>query len=244
MRMNTSENVTPFQFHDSTIAVLNRNGEPWFVAADVCRVLELTNSRMACEGLDDDEKGVSTTDTLGGPQKMTIISESGLYSLIFKSRKPEAKTFRKWVTSEVLPTIRKTGGYGLPANFAEALRALANEAEETERLRATVQQQAPAVEFIERYVEASGLFGIREVAQILGLPQREFVSQCMSRGILYREGENQTLQPYAEWLTKGYFEVKTGEAGEHAFKQTKFTSKGLEWVRKRLQPAKPLVLAS
>ena len=244
MRISTTENVTPFQFHDTTIAVMNRNGQPWFVAADVCRVLELTNTSKACDTLEDDEKGVTNGDTLGGKQQLLIISESGLYSLIFKSRKPEAKAFRKWVTSEVLPSIRKTGGYGLPTNFAEALRALANEAEETERLRVTVQQQAPAVEFVERYVEASGLFGIREAAQIIGLPQREFVNLCMSRRILHREGESQALQPYAEWLAKGYFEVKTGEAGDHAFKQTKLTSKGLEWVRRRIATAPALTLVA
>lgn len=82
-----------------------------FVASDVCAVLGLTNSRKACEQLDDDEKGVTLSDTLGGKQKTTVISESGLYHLIFKSRKPAAKRFRKWVTGEVLPTLRRSGVY-------------------------------------------------------------------------------------------------------------------------------------
>lgn len=87
------------------------NNEPWFVAVDVCRALELTNSRMAIERLDDDEKGVSSIDTLGGKQTMAIINEPGLYTLVLGSRKPEAKEFKRWVTHEVIPTIRKTGGY-------------------------------------------------------------------------------------------------------------------------------------
>ena len=88
-----------------------QDGEPWWVAKDVCNVLGLTNSRMALEALDEDEKGVSKVYTLGGEQDMNIISESGLYALIMRSNKPEAKRFRKWVTGEVLPTLRKTGHY-------------------------------------------------------------------------------------------------------------------------------------
>ena len=89
------------------------NNEPWFVAKDVCDVLEHSNHKMAVKNLDDDEKGVSSVYSPGGVQQTTIINESGLYSLIFQSRKPEAKTFRKWVTSEVLPSIRKKGYYGV-----------------------------------------------------------------------------------------------------------------------------------
>ena len=87
------------------------DGEPWFVAADVCRALGLGNSSMAVSKLDDDEKGVITSDTLGGKQEMSTINEPGLYSLILRSRKPEAKAFKRWITHEVIPAIRKTGGY-------------------------------------------------------------------------------------------------------------------------------------
>ncbi len=89
-------------------------GEPWFVAKDVCDVLSIRNDRDAFARLDDDEKGVAITDTLGGRQEMNTVNESGLYSLIFQSRKAEAKKFRKWVTSEVLPAIRKNGFYVNP----------------------------------------------------------------------------------------------------------------------------------
>lgn len=108
-----------FDFNDAAVRVTMRDDEPWFVAKDVCDVLAHSNSRMAIADLDEDEKGVSITDTLGGPQKINLISESGLYALIFKSRKPEAKKFRKWVTSVVIPAIRKTGGYALPMARAQ-----------------------------------------------------------------------------------------------------------------------------
>lgn len=88
--------------------------EPWFAAKDVCEILGLENSSQAISRLDDDEKGVISSDTPGGKQKLAAVNESGLYNLIFQSRKPEAKKFRKWVTSEVLPCIRKHGQYPAP----------------------------------------------------------------------------------------------------------------------------------
>lgn len=107
-------NVVPFRFEDYEVRTITRDGEPWFVARDVCDILELENITWALDSLDDDERGLEILKTSGGNQSMKVISESGLYNLIFKSRKKEARRFRKWVTSEVLPTIRKTGSYSLP----------------------------------------------------------------------------------------------------------------------------------
>lgn len=89
------------------------NGVPWFVLKDVCDILGVSNSRMVADRLDDDEKGVSQIDTLGGKQKVLVINESGLYHVVLRSDKPQAKPFRKWVTNDVLPTLRKTGSYSL-----------------------------------------------------------------------------------------------------------------------------------
>uniref|UniRef100_UPI00158AF826 BRO-N domain-containing protein n=1 Tax=Burkholderia ambifaria TaxID=152480 RepID=UPI00158AF826 len=100
-----------FNYESTPIRTIEQDGEVWFVAADVCKVLDHSNSRMAISRLDEDEKGVSTVDTLGGQQEVTIINESGLYSLILSSRKPQARAFKRWVTHEVLPSIRKTGRY-------------------------------------------------------------------------------------------------------------------------------------
>ena len=104
-----------FCFADTLVrARVDEQGNPWFVVKDVCTISEIEKYRDAIARLDEDERGSLLVDTLGGQQKMSAITESGLYSLIFKSRKPEARAFRKWVTAEVLPSLRKTGGYGLP----------------------------------------------------------------------------------------------------------------------------------
>lgn len=112
-----------FQFESSSVRTTIRDGDPWWVAPDVCGALGINNSRQAVSRLDDDEKGVISSDTLGGNQELTIVNESGLYNLIFRSRKPEAKRFRKWVTSEVLPAIRKTGRYAVSGVSAAEIAA-------------------------------------------------------------------------------------------------------------------------
>lgn len=113
--MTTSANsVSPFNFGTHAVRVVMQDGAPWFICADVAQVLGYRDASNAGRVLDDDEKGAHNVSTPGGDQKLTIINESGLYALVLRSRKPEARKFAKWVTSEVLPAIRKTGGYELP----------------------------------------------------------------------------------------------------------------------------------
>ena len=100
-------------YKSKEVRTVQRDGEIWFVAKDVCDILKHSNSRRALERLSGDEKGVTEVYTLGGRQMMQAVNESGLYNLIFTSNRPEAQAFRKWVTKEVLPSIRKTGGYGI-----------------------------------------------------------------------------------------------------------------------------------
>lgn len=118
-----SAQIIPFDFEMQAVrVVLGEDGQPWFVAKDVCEALGIKNYRDALSRLDDDEKGVGITDTLGGTQELLTVNESGLFALTFTSRKPQAKRFRKWVTADVLPTLRKTGRYEMeqpPASMPE-----------------------------------------------------------------------------------------------------------------------------
>jgi len=114
-------NLTAFDFNSNQVRTVSIEGQPWFVAKDVCNALEIANPRDAINKLDEDEKGVVNADTLGGSQEISIISESGMYSLVLKSRKPEAKVFKKWITAVVLPSIRQTGGYQVERQPARQL---------------------------------------------------------------------------------------------------------------------------
>ncbi|WP_193777051.1 Bro-N domain-containing protein, partial [Pseudovibrio sp. Ad13] len=105
--------LTIFDFEEQPVRTMTVDGLFWFIAKDVCTVLDIKNSRQAVAKLDRDEQGVISSDTLGGQQKVTAVNESGLYSLIFSSRKSSAKKFKKWVTAEVLPALRQSGSYSM-----------------------------------------------------------------------------------------------------------------------------------
>jgi prophage antirepressor-like protein len=136
-----------FDFRGQEVRTINQNDEPWFVAKDVCEILEIKNNRDAVGRLDSDEKDtVGSTDTMGRRQVLSIVNESGLYELIFSSRKPEAKLFKKWVKQEVLPSIRKTGQYSnvkvLDERRAliESLKLTADTAEKVDEMQNQIKQ--------------------------------------------------------------------------------------------------------
>lgn len=153
--------VVPFAFKDSLVRALEYGGEPWFVGRDVCAVLELRNESQSLARLDPDEKGVHSMDTPGGQQAMTIVSEPGVYRLVFTSRKPEAEEFKRWLAHEVLPQLRKTGKF---AAIEEAPRPPTPGADDA---LALLNWRLAAVK------EARLLFGPARAAQMwgeLGLP--------------------------------------------------------------------------
>lgn len=123
---NTMNELTTFVFEAQQVRTTTINGEPWFVGRDVATILGYAKPQNAISAHvdEDDRKGAPIQGTLGGTQEMTIINESGVYSLVFGSKLPEAKKFKHWVTSEVLPTIRKTGKYKIPDNPMEALKLM------------------------------------------------------------------------------------------------------------------------
>lgn len=112
--MERMDTLLPFEYEGKQVRVVVVDGEPWWVAKDVCDVLGIGNPSMALSRLDDDEKGLSSIETPGGVQQVAVVNEPGLYTLILGSRKPEAKAFKRWITHDVLPTLRKTGRYEMP----------------------------------------------------------------------------------------------------------------------------------
>ena len=224
------------------VRTLNLNGEPWFVAADVCKALELGNPSMTVERLDDDEKGISTIDTLGGKQRMAIINEPGLYSLVITSRKPEAKAFKRWVTHEVIPSIRRTGGYiaGAESMTPEELMAKAltvaqkTLADREARLSVlTVENQImqPKAAYFDELVDRNLLTNFRETAKQLGVPPKKFVQFLLDKKYVYRDKRGK-LMPYED-KNKGLFEIKEqfNEKTQWAGTQTLVTPKGRETFR-------------
>lgn len=155
-----------FTYGEHAVRTVSRDGDPWFVASDVITVLDL--HRTAVRRLDPDEKGVHSTHTLGGDQDVTVINEAGLYTLILGSRKQEAKMFKRWVTHEVIPSIRKTGAYAVPKTREEQLSDAVLIAQEliVEKQQA-IEQLTPRAQFADKFLSANGDYDTRDAAQIL-----------------------------------------------------------------------------
>ncbi len=154
MTQSTHELTQVFEYEGNGVRVAGTPDEPLFVAADVCRVLGISQTATAMQRIDDDERGVALINTPGGVQEMACVNESGLYSLILGSRKPEAKAFKRWVTHEVLPSIRKTGRYSVNMSPAEHLLAQAQALVEQERRQAALESRTEAIEDRMTTVEA------------------------------------------------------------------------------------------
>lgn len=139
-----------FNYNNNAVRTIEKDGEPWFILKDVCNVLGISKYRDTAERLDADERASVRVDTLGGKQEMTCINESGLYNVILRSDKPEAKPFRKWITAEVLPAIRKTGAYMTPQTIEQILTnpdTIISLATQIKELQAKVEQDKPKVLF-------------------------------------------------------------------------------------------------
>lgn len=203
------------------VRTIDQNGEPWFVAADVCRALDVGNSRQALTRLDEDEKGVISNDTPGGNQEMSIVNEPGLYSLVLGSRKPEAKAFKRWITHEVIPAIRKHGAYatpemvekmlGDPDVMIRTLTALKEERQKVEKLAAKVEEDKPKVLFADSVSASKQCILVGELAKLLrqngvNVGQTRMFERLRNEGYLHKGG-NQKNMPTQRSMELGLFEI-------------------------------------
>lgn len=236
-------NIQIFKYENNDVRTVEMNGEPWFVLKDVCGVLGLSNHKVTAQRLDRDEVSQTyLTDSIGRKQETTVINESGLYSVILRSDKPEAKPFRKWVTSEVLPSIRKNGGYiaGQEQMTPEELMAkallVANKtlAERDARIsELTVQNtiMLPKARYFDELVSRNTLTNFRETAKELGISEKAFIRFLIDKKYIFRNQRGK-LMPYAN-RSDGWFEVKEcyNEKTNWSGIQTLVTPKGREAFR-------------
>lgn len=187
-----------FSYGDAQVRVIMKDGEPLFVAKDVCDVLGLSQPVKAVERLDEDEvNSIHVTDSLGRLQPTYVVNEPGLYSLILGSRKPQAKAFKRWITHEVIPSIRKTGSYSiqqhqykLPMTYVEALEAhleAVKRAEEAERQLALA---VPKVELHDRLMATTNAQTMEQVAKALGIGRNTLFAFLRAKGIFAQANLN------------------------------------------------------
>ncbi len=226
-----------------TIRTIEQNGEPWFVGKDVAEVLGYSDTAQAIrKHVEEEDKGVVEMTTPGGKQPLTIINESGLYSLILSSKLPTAKKFKRWVTSEVLPAIRKHGGYVAGQEhmsdeelMAKALlmaqKTIADRDARISALQVEVAVAQPKVDYFNELVDRNLLTGIRETAKELGIKQKVFVDFLLNKKYLHRSKSGK-LTPTAG-RGDGLFEMKEcfNEKTSWAGTQVMVTPKGRETFR-------------
>lgn len=226
-------NLTIYENEEfGTVRTVVVDGEPWLVGKDVAEALGYSNSSKALlDHVDDEDKGVTNCDTLGGNQNLTIINESGVYALIFGSKLPNAKKFKHWVTSEVLPSIRKTGSYNLPGTYKEALQQLLIQVEENERLALENSEMKPKAEYFDDLVDRKLLTNFRDTAKELGMKPKKFIEFLEDEKYIYRDAHG-TIKPYSA-SNDGLFEIKEYRSltSDHTGVQTLVTPRGREVFR-------------
>ena len=223
------------------VRTLNLNGEPWFVAVDVCSVLDLSNPTIAVSRLDEDERAKFN---LGRQGDATIVNEPGLYTLVLVSRKPEAKAFKRWITHEVIPAIRKHGVYitdeklKLFAEHPELLDALMKSlyAAHAENLRHRTERQTllPKADYYDAFMDADGCTNLRTTAKELNVPERWFARFLQQTGFLYRSPAG-NLMPYAIPRNRGLFRVRDYVRNGHSGAYTLITPMGKSLFRELLR---------
>lgn len=225
------------------------DGEPWFVLADICKILEISNSRMVAGRLEPDEL-MSVRLTSGGQHReMTAVSESGLYAVVLRSDKPQAKPFRKWVTSEILPTIRRTGGYVADEDiFIENYLPFLEEPYKglfrlqmmaINQLNERIRHDQPLVDFANQVAGTENLIDMNAMAKLaveenIPIGRNRLFRWLRENGILMSDN-----LPYQKFIDRGYFAVKESvfEAGSmtKTYQQTFVTGRGQRFIIGRLK---------
>jgi prophage antirepressor-like protein len=187
--------------------------QPLFCLVDICKAVSLTNPSSVKSRLDEEDTILidlhalnSNEGTIIGNSMATFITESGFYDVLLQSSSPKVKPFRKWVTSEVLPSIRKTGGYRVPQTFSEALRLAAEQTEQIERQQKQIALLQPKAEFMDKVMDCDEKIDIGQAAKILELPfgRNTLFVKLRERGIFFKNRN----EPKQEYMERGYFQLK------------------------------------
>ena len=221
------------------VRILLQDNETWFVAKDVCDCLEIKNTTDALKRLDDDER---SRLNLGRQGETNIVNEYGLYSLVLSSRKPEAKEFKRWITHDVIPQIRKTGQYvaDIPKTLPDALRAYANEVEEHNKAKALIEEQKPKVLFADSVAASHTSILVGDLAKLLhqngvkDMGQKRLFNWLRENSYLIKRKGSDYNSPTQKAMEMGLFQIKetvVSHADGHTSvnKTTKVTGKGQQY---------------
>lgn len=256
-------NIIPFTFPETgnPVRTVVIDGEPWFIGTDVARVLELGNIHSSLALLDDDEKGIHSVETPGGDQRVVTVNEPGIYSLILRSRKPQAKAFKRWLTHEVIPSIRKTGSYSVapapalpdltsPAGvlaLAEQFVKTARQLVEADRRVAELEPKALVHDTL--MATKAGDMLVRQAAKAAGWKERDYRALLLDEKLIYRrqrtcgEWEYDFYAAFAEQFN-AVPTVVEHTWGSCAHYTLHVTARGLSFVQMRIEKRRAAMAAA
>ena len=226
-----------------SVRTITKDNEPMFCLADVCRALDITHVTDVKNRLKQDGVGTSEViDSLGRKQTATFINESNLYKVIFQSRKPSAEKFTDWVTDEVIPSIRKNGGYIANQEQMTPEQIVANALIVAQNIITQkdkqIEEMKPKADYFDELVDRNLLTNFRDTAKEFGVKESYFINWLIEKNYIYRDCKGK-LQPYAASMDKGLFEIKefSSKYSNHAGTQTLVTPRGRETFRLLLEKA-------
>lgn len=242
--------IIPFQYEGREVRFLaDESGNPEVIAADLARALGHVDATHMLRSIDDDEKGLRLTETPGGEQQMTVLTEAGMYQAILQrqtgrmadpTQKAAVKTFQRWVTHEVIPAIRKTGSYQVadqvPKSLPEALRAYAREVEARQAMESYAMELEPKAEAYQAFMDADGTYSVGTVAKMLGLSQNKLYAELRNRGVMIAKGamRNTPYQQYMHHFAVKAFDYTRSDATTGTSYTTRVQPSGVDFLRRKL----------
>lgn len=231
-----------------TVRTVIINGEPHFVAADVCTIFGVVNNRNVTSRLDEDEKGVQIVDTLGGSQSMTIVTEAGLYHMLFSMEPKNARStdnvdinkrierlhaFKRWITHEVLPQIRKTGGY-IPVKPNDDYESVLKRNNEIlEQTFVMMQQLKPKVELYDTFLASPTETSFKDYADTFGCGRNKLMNFLRDCNVLGKKNTDEGRVPFGRFVSNGCFIVRLTPCADGVFRRTTYiTPKGINYIHK------------
>lgn len=223
------------------IRTITKDNEPMFCLMDICKALDMKNPTMVASRLEDDE--VTKFDLGSKRGETNFVTESGLYAVILRSDKPNAKKFRKWVTGEVLPSIRKNGGYIANQENLTPEQIVANALVVAQNIITQkdkqIEEMTPKANYFDALVDKKLNTNIRDTAKELGIGEKAFVSFLIEKGYVFRQGKHKQLRPYAKYAESGnglfVLKDKHNERNGWTGQQMYVTPKGKETFRLLLE---------
>lgn len=226
-----------FEYSGHQVRTVLFNGQPGFVAADLCKILDIKNSRDALASLDLDEKGVATIDTPGGQQQMQVVNEPGMYSLVLRSRKPEARNFKRWITHEVLPQIRATGSYSVPKTLEQrSLEIIGELTQVVQDQQLELEEARPKADAYDSFMDSDGTYSVGNVAKMLGFSQNKLFTELRNHGVFIGKGHmrNTPYQQYMHHFAVKAYSYTRSDGNEGTSYTTRVQPSGVDFIRKKL----------